>query len=127
MYTSYAHLDALELADELSSTGSSIDFLIGSDYYWNFVTAETKRGEEGPINETVDRCYITHSNLIIDGHNPLFQPRQDDILADTVKGFWETQSIGINELSTNGNVKTQSFEINVKQNGDLYEVKLPWK
>lgn len=67
--TSYAHLDGLELADELCSSGSSTDLLIGSDYYWNFVTGETKRGEEGPIavnsklgwllsgplNETVDR------------------------------------------------------------------------
>lgn len=67
--TSYAHLDGLELADEPCSSGSSTDLLIGSDYYWNFGTGETKRGEEGPIavnsklgwllsgplNETVDR------------------------------------------------------------------------
>ena len=143
VYTSYAHLDGLELADEPSSSGSSIDLLIGSDYYWNFVTGETKRGEEGPIaansklgwllsgpiNETVD-SYITHSNLIIDGHNsPLFQTiaSQDDVLADTLKSFWETESIGISEPSANGDVKTESFEINVKRNGDRYEVKLPWK
>ena len=47
--TSYAHLDGLELADEPDSSGGSIDLLIGSDYYWNFVTEETKRGAEGPI------------------------------------------------------------------------------
>ena len=107
------------------------------------MTGETKRGEEGPIavnsklgwllsgpiNETVDRSYITHSNLIIDGHNSLFQTiaSQDDVLADTLKSFWETESIGISEPSANGDVKTESFEINVKRNGDRYEVKLPWK
>ena len=141
VYTSYAHLDGLELADEPCSSGSSIDLLIGSDYYWNFVTGETKRGEDGPIavnsklgwllsgpiNGTDDRSYITHSNLIIDGHNSLFQPSQDDILADTLKSFWETESIGISEPSANGDVKTESFEINVKRNGDRCEVKLPWK
>ena len=141
VYTSYAHLDGLELADEPCSSGSSIDLLIGSDYYWNFVTGETKRGEDGPIavnsklgwllsgpiNGTDDRSYITHSNLIIDGHNSLFQPSQDDILADTLKSFWETESIGISEPSANGDVKTESFEMNVKRNGDRYEVKLPWK
>ena len=109
VYTSYAHLDGLELADEPCSSGSSIDLLIGSDYYWNFVTGETKRGEEGPvavnsklgwllsspINETVDRSYITHSN----GPSSLFQPSQDDVLADTLKSFWETESIGISEPS----------------------------
>ena len=139
--TSYAHLDGLELADEPCSSGSSIDLLIGSDYYWNFVTGETKRGEEspiavnsklgwllsGPINGTVDRSCITHSNLIIDCQNPLFQPSQYDILANTLKSFWETESIGISELSANEDVRNESFEINVKRNGGRYEVKLPWK
>ena len=142
--TSYAHLDGLELADEPCSSGRSIDLLIGSDYYWKFVTGETKRGKEGPIavnsklgwllsgpiNETVDRSFITHSNLIIDRHNSPFQQNQDDVLADTLKSFWETESIGIrsiSEPSANADVKTESFEINVKRNGDRYEVKLPWK
>ena len=101
MYTSYAHLEGLELADEPCNSGSSIDLLIGLDYYWNFVTGEMKRGEEGPIainsklgwllsgpiSETFDRSYITHSNLIIDGPSSLFQPSQDDVLADTLKSF----------------------------------------
>ena len=43
------HLDSLELADEPCCSGNSIDLLIGSDFYQNFVTGETKRGEEGPI------------------------------------------------------------------------------
>ena len=105
------------------------------------MTGKTKRGEDGPtainsklgwllsspINGTVDRSYIAHSNLIIDGHNSLFQPSQDDILVDTLKSFWETESIGMSEPSANGDVKTESFEINVKRNGNRYEVKLPWK
>ena len=135
-------MDGLELADEPCSSGSSTDLLIGSDYYWNFATGETKRGEEGPIavnsklgwllsrplNETVDRSYITHSNLIIDSHNSLiFRPSQDDVLANTLKNFWETESIGISELTADGDVQNESFEINVKRNEDRYEVKLPWK
>ena len=100
------------------------------------MTGETKRGAEGPIavnsklgwllsgpiNKTVDKSFITHSNLIIDRHNSPFQPSQDDVLADTLKRFWETQSFGISETSSNGYVKT-----NVKPNGDRYEVKLSWK
>lgn len=101
VFTNYAHLDGLELADEPCSSGCSIDLLIGSDYYWNFVTGETKRGDEGPvavnsklgwllsgpINGTVERTDVTHSNLIIDGPNHLFQPSQDDVLANTLKSF----------------------------------------
>lgn len=49
--TSYAHVDGLEFADEPCISGRSIDSLFGSDYYWNFVTRETKRGDEGPFAE----------------------------------------------------------------------------
>lgn len=97
--TNYVHLDGLELTDELCSSESSIDLLIASDYYWNFVTGETKQGEDspiavnsnlgwllsGPISGAVDRSYITHSNLIIKGQNPIVTPSQDNILANTQK------------------------------------------
>lgn len=138
--TSYVHLDGLELAEEPCSCGTSIDLLIGSDYYWNFVTGETKYGEPGPIavisnlgwlssgliDGTADRNYVTHSNLIIHGQNSLFQPSQDDILTNTLKTFWETKAIGISDWSSNEDV-IESFGINVKRNGGRYEVKLPWK
>ena len=141
VHTNYAHLDGLELADEPYSSGNTIDLLIGSDFYWDFVTGETKRGEEGPIavnsalgwllsgpiSGTVDRSYNTHTNLIIDCQNSLLQPTDDDILANSLKGFWETESIGISDLTANGEGKNESFEIDVKRNGDRYEVKLPWK
>lgn len=72
-------MDGLELADELCISGRSIDSLIGLAYDWNFVTRETKRGDEGPtavnskldwllsgpINEAVGRSFIKHSNLFI--------------------------------------------------------------
>ena len=69
----------------------------------------------------------THSILIIDCLNSLFQPSDDDILANSLKGFWETESIDINDLTADGDSKNESFEIDVNRNGDRYEVKLPWK
>ena len=58
--TSYAHLDGLELTDEPCSSGSSIDLLTGSDYYWNFVTGETKRGEESyPVHSMKQLTQVT--------------------------------------------------------------------
>ena len=66
--------------------------------------------------------------MIIDSHNSLiFQPSQDNVLANTLKNFWETESIGISKLTADGDVQNESFEINVKRNEDRYEVKLPWK
>ena len=126
--TSYAHLDGLELIDDLCTSARSIDLLIGSDYHWNFVTGEMKRGVEGPItinskfdwllsgsiNGALDQGYVTYSNLIIEGQYPLFQPSADDVLANSLKDFWETESIGISDLSAKENVKNKSFEIDVK-------------
>ena len=113
--TSYAHLDGLELADEPCTSARSIDLLIGSDYYWNFVTGETKRGVKGPItinskfywllsgsiNEALDQGYVTYSNLIIEGQYPLFQPNADGVLAISLNDFWEPES-------------NKSFEIDIK-------------
>ena len=46
----YAYLSSLELADCPRDTGIDvIDVLVGSDYYWNFVTGETCRGTDGPV------------------------------------------------------------------------------
>ena len=45
-----AHLSSLELADCSEDTGpDTIDVLIGSDYYCNFVSGEVHRGKEGPV------------------------------------------------------------------------------
>ena len=137
--TSYAHLHGLELADDSSSSENSIELLIGSDYYWLFVTGKTRRGEEGPIavdsklgwllsgpiNEvSCDRCYVTRINLIIEGEKPLFQPSEDDVLANSLKSFWDTESAGISDTTAN---EEELFEIDVRRKGNRYEVKLPWK
>ena len=134
----------MDLADELFDSQvspKSIDVLIGSDNYWDFVTGETKRGDDGPIavkstlgwllsgrvNGTIDP--VTHSNLIIECQNSLFAPSQDqdDILTNTLKEFWETESIGIKDLPADQDTRKESFAFDVKLNGGRYEVKLPWK
>lgn len=43
----HPHLQELELADSAESP-DSIEILIGSDHYWDFVTGETIRGDFGP-------------------------------------------------------------------------------
>ena len=46
----YQHLSDLDLGDH-PNRGSvmEVDLLIGSDYYWSFVTGETRRGDGGPV------------------------------------------------------------------------------
>lgn len=134
----YPHLHGLHLAD-CSNPQDSIDVLIGSDHYWDFVTTEIVRGEFGPtaINskfgwllsgptECVTSSETTVTNLIISGtSDSLFDQAQDPLIG-TLKKFWETESIGIkgeSEIISS----SDSFNENVRFNGQRYEVQLPWK
>ena len=78
------------------------------------ITGETRRGEEGPIavdsklgwllsgpidEVSGDRCYVTYTSLIIEGEKPLFQPSEDDVLANSVKRFWDTESVDISDTT----------------------------
>lgn len=89
--------------------------LIGSDYYWDIVTGKVIRGESGPtaINSNFgwllsgpsrdptnpDQKVV--SNLIIMGESELCQATNEhDDLIDSLKQFWETESIGIQQDAT---------------------------
>lgn len=135
--TSYPHLQGLQLAD-CSDSQDLVDVLVGSDHYWDLVSNEIVRGDFGPTaiksrfgwllsgpmefalsNET------TVDNLIISGNsNGLSEPVQDH-LVDTLKQFWETESIGIKE-ETPYKQLSDGFNENVSFNGEHYEVNLPW-
>jgi len=45
----YDRLSQLDLADVYLDETLEVDLLIGSDFYWEFVTGETIRGEIGPV------------------------------------------------------------------------------
>lgn len=46
----YKHLAGLPFADQSDGSDAlEVDVLIGCDYYWSFVTGETKRGNKGPV------------------------------------------------------------------------------
>ena len=121
-----------------SNSEDSIDVLIGSDYYWDFVTSEIVRGDFGPTafntkfgwllsdpTESIINQETTVANLTTAGKsNSLFDYIQD-ALVDTLKQFWETESIGIKEVSE----ITEShdgFNEQVRFNGQCYEALLPW-
>ena len=133
----YPHLHGLKLAD-YSNSEDSIDVLIGSDHYWDLVTSEIVRGDFGPTavnskfswllsgqKESVINQETTMTNLTTAGKsNSLFDYTQD-ALVDTLKQFWETESIGIKEVSEI--MESQDgFNKQVHFNGQRYEVPLPF-
>jgi len=103
----YVHLEGLDFADDFDNT-ESIDVLIGSDYYWDFVAGDSIKGEHGPT--AVDSKFgwllsgptydlsssnVVASNLIISGECNSIFGGQDDKLVESLKKFWESESTGI--------------------------------
>ena len=142
--SAYPHIEGLPLADEFSGQEhDSIDVLIGSDQYWNFITGETVRGGfvptavssklgwllSGPNGGATTNSVDTFTtNLIISGESGRCISSGDDELKSTLKQFWETESIGIREPEDSSiNQLSRSFLKNIKYEDSRYEVSLPWK
>lgn len=134
----YPHLLGLELADS-SDSNDPIDVLIGSDHYWDIIRGDTIRGEFGPVaidskfgwllsgpaDSAIDNESST-TNLVISGnYDSQFETTQDP-LVDTLKQFWETESIGI-KSDPGCKESSETFNESVHFNGERYEVHLPWK
>ena len=108
----YTHLDGLELADSSNDNDSdSIDILIGADHYWDVVTGDIVRGESGPTAISSKLGWLlsgrtesngkdddpTVANLILTGesNDRTSVLNHNDKIVDSLKRFWETESIGI--------------------------------
>ena len=136
----YVHLEGLDFADDFNST-ESIDVLIGSDYYWDFVTGDFIKGEHGPTavdskfgwllsGPTYDLCSsnVVASNLIISGECNSMFGGQDDELVESLKKFWESESTGIlDDSKIERQVPDIAKQTDISFNGRRYEARLPWK
>ena len=146
--TNYAHLEGLELADfGDDDKDNTIDILIGADHYWDVVTGDVVKGESGPtavsskpgwllsgrIPKSVESQDPTVSNLILAGesyHTSRYftdtVPKTEDKIVDSLKRFWETESIGIHDCQPGCN-DDDKFICDIRFTRNRYEVRLPWK
>ena len=133
----YAHLSSLELADCSEGTDSdTIDVLVGSDYYWKFVTGETRQGADGPVavHSTLGWLLSGSTDSTHDGVNtcahliltnePNCIPEVQDPIQEVLRKFWETESIGIVEANCKS---TKKFLSHIQFREGTYEVALPWQ
>lgn len=145
--TNYTHLEGLELADfgDDVDDSNTIDILIGSDYYWDIVTGDVVKGESGPTavssklgwllsgrvqtsdepeDPTVSNLILTGESLETSGHSTA--PKSADKIVDSLRRFWETESIGINNNQREHD-EDVNFIRDIRFTGERYEVHLPWK
>ena len=101
----YPHLRGLRLAEDFDQENSSVDILIGSDYYWTFMTGNIVRGERGPVaiestlgwvlSGTAATKSQGHDATVLILSSEIGGPGVKDELSETLEKFWSTESIGI--------------------------------
>ena len=139
----YPHLRGLNLADNSSpSNDVDIDILIGADFYWNFVSNESRRGEQpGPValltrlgwvlSGPIDNyCEEVRSTTNFAATHVLWvdattvQDVQNTNMTEQLKKCLDLESIGIRGDESSVYDK---FAEEVRFNGERYEAKLPFK
>ena len=139
----YPHLRGLNLADNSSpSNDVDIDILIGADFYWNFVSNESRRGEQpGPValltrlgwvlSGPIDNyCEEVRSTTNFAATHVLWvdattvQDVQNTNMTEQLKKCWDLEPIGIRGDESSVYDK---FVEEVRFNGERYEAKLPFK
>ena len=105
----YSYLADLDLADHTEQGCSDgIDVLVGSDFYWKFVTGEIRRGSCGPVAIHSKLGWLSsgslsqsnavnsiHNHLVVANLEATYEFKQPDKLEDIVRSFWTVEAVGI--------------------------------
>ena len=137
----YPHLKGLWLADFPAKRNEQLDcdVLIGSNYYWHFLSGRCVRGETGPVALESILGWILSGPVHGDNEMGSTQinlaethvlkldverNKNETTLIDQISKFWDLESIGIKGNEAN---VYQSFEDEVAFVDGRYQIKLPWK
>lgn len=136
--SSYPHLQDLPLADACDKPRKEVDVLIGSNFYWSFVTGDVVKSTDGPVavdsklrwllsgpvdsHETND---VSHARMVISGipANPKFDEK-NDVLVNSLRQFWNVESLGILDHSAEASTAS-SFPPKISFHNNQYSVSLP--
>jgi len=139
----YPHLQELHLTDTRVSEHFSdkVDMLIGSDYYWDVVIGDVKRGSggptavsskfgwllSGPVTTGNKGEHFAVSNLVIEGAESIGDSGSDCDLSAELCRFWEAESIGTTEMSQEAYTDMSFVDLKYDWTLGRYQVTLPWK
>ena len=137
----YPNLQGLQLADECDQPQQGVDILVGSNLYWNIVTGDIVRAQEGPtavssklgwllsgpIN-SIEANLVSHACMVISGipTNPIIDEKGDSTLVTSLRDFWELESLNIAH-SPADSCESSLFPPSISFHDDRYFVSLPWK
>ena len=132
----YDHIAHLNLADISEDDTLEVDLLIGSDYYWQFVTGKTIRGSDGPVAIETTLGWVLSGPAQTTGvhgssvsltttHTLRVEGITNRELDATLRRFWELESLGI--LTPDSDPVSDQFTGTIQMKGGRYEVALPWR
>ena len=132
----YGHLSQLDLEDVCLNETLEVDLLIGSDFYWEFVTGETIRGDNGPvaINTTLGWVLSGPTGVaekeesavsLVNAHTLRVEGITNKELDNTLRSFWELESLGIEEVANDP--VCDRFASTLQVENGRYQVSLPWR
>ncbi len=132
----YEHLAQLDLADISKEETLEVDVLIGSDFYWKFVTGETIRGSSGPVAIKTTLGWVLSgparmpvqpgaTATLMTTHTLRVEGVTNKDLDATLRLFWELESLGIQGPTSDP--VSDHFAHTVQMKGGRYEVSLPWR
>lgn len=101
----YSHLADLDFADVSPDETLEVDMLIGSDFYWDFVTGRTVRGGSGPVAIETTLGWVLSGPAessgqrstvsLMSAHTLRVEGITNTELHNTLQSFWELESLGI--------------------------------
>ena len=146
----YEHLQGLQLADTsiAETSQQNIDVLIGSDYYFDVVSGDVIRDNNGTVAMTSlfgwilsgltsveeSREKFVSTNLILERPelltmSPFDIHSKNDELSNALQKFWDTELLGVREDTPTSQLNDGEFlkNIHFDENEERYEVCLPRK
>ena len=132
----YESLKSLQLVSDPSHDNKPIDVLIGSDFYWHFVTGNVIRKETGLVaieskfgwnlsgavkaeRPSRSASEVSTTNLIIEQEVGLRQ--ETDKQKMNLQRLWETKSIGIHDMpGEHFRTEKEDFLSQIERDGERY-------
>ncbi|XP_065663018.1 uncharacterized protein LOC136085622 [Hydra vulgaris] len=133
----YKHLKSLRLADYNNSKENlSVDILIGANFYWKFMENSIIRGVTGPVATKSKLGYLISGPTMVNrnqiGNSTVLSShvlkvasdfnRELILIKNNLNLLWDDSKI-----SESDKIVYENFQKNIKFNGAMYEVELPFK
>ena len=129
------HLANLDLADAADTDDeSTVELLIGADFYWSLATGRVERGTEGlaavetkvgwVLSRPMERDVYHHFSSLVPIHLFRVDTKIVGDVDENLRRFWDLESL---RVTSKEKCVQERFMQEISFNNNRYEVSLPWR